>query len=81
MNIYFTLCRIIEDVQDLDAIKKYMDDVIGNSSWTEILCFECFKEVDKAIRFESEDERGCIAFHRVCLECLEECVKMLKEAG
>jgi hypothetical protein len=53
-----------------------VDKIIGNKSWTEIVCDECNNNVEDVVRLGEEPDFGSRTAY-ICLDCLEKAIKKL----
>jgi len=68
-QIYTDLCALPKDATEED-----ITGIIGNSTWTSLVCEECGQEVDTVIQL-GED---CDTLD-ICLTCLNKAVKIMEE--
>lgn len=58
------------------ATKTMVDNIIGNTSWTALVCSECHQDVDEVVQVGDSDD-GPEIF--LCYDCLDEaCVALSK---
>jgi hypothetical protein len=70
--------KIYQELLKCDKKKETIEKIIGNRSWTELLCSICGKTVDKLGIID-----GCRDdYHHesACINCLKELIKMIEEA-
>ncbi len=74
-EIQSKLCKLDFKICSAEEVKK----IIGNDTWTELLCDECEKDSDLIVRFleryECEYEANPCD---LCLSCLKESIKLGK---
>ena len=60
--------------------EKEVMDIIGNRSWTSVVCDECGLEHDIVIRLGEEPDYESATVY-VCKSCLKKALKMIKDAN
>lgn len=69
---WFTETKAALDALDAEtATAEDVAAVLGNGTWVEILCDNCSRSVDRAVRFEEDI---------LCRDCLAEAVALLDAA-
>jgi len=57
---------------------EQVNEIIGNTSWTDCRCDECGKSVDKVIQVgQDPDYESSTA--EICVQCLKKAIKLSKE--
>ncbi len=62
--------------------EKKIIEIIGNKTWTDLICDECQEDQDKVVRFieRYEDKYECNSCD-LCLSCLKEGAKEMNAFG
>ena len=71
-DIHAKLCA---KINDKNVTEQDIADIIGNATWTEMLCQECGTSVEKLAVFGNNDSDDV----RVCKKCLERAIVKMKE--
>ena len=73
-NIYIKLLTLGEDPH-----YTAVDKIIGNSSWTNLVCSECGESVENLIQLGVDEDCFESVPVDICLKCLSQAVKSLEE--
>lgn len=70
--------KMYQELVKCDKKKETIDKIIGNESWTRLVCPICGKSVDKLGFIDGYGDD--YQHESVCINCLKELIRMIDEA-
>ena len=70
------LTRLDKDTASADDVAQ----IVGNKSWTQLLCDECGTEVESVVCIGGKPEVGRKSRY-ICKPCLKKALKIMEEGG